>query len=444
MDEEYDVIVRGTGLKECILSGVLSVDGKKVLHMDRNSYYGGESASLNLEQAFEKFHPGTRPAESLGRSRDYNIDLVPKFIMATGLLTKMLIHTNVTRYLEFRGVAGSYVARPDKIHKVPVTEREALGSGLMGFFEKRRCGKFLNFVQDYDQTKPSTFKDVGDCSRLPMRAVFEKFGVDAETQEFIGHALALYTDNDYIEKPALETVNRIVLYKESLVQYTGKSPYIYPRYGLGELPQAFARHSAVYGGTYMLNKPIDEIVYDAEGVAIGVRSEGEVARGKIIIGDPSYFLDKVREDGRVVRMICILNHPIPKTDHSDSLQIILPAGQFRRKNDIYVMCIAADHSVASAGKFIAIASTHVETDNPERELQPALEIIGDAEARFLSVSPMYVPTSDGTRDKCFISQSYDSTSHFESTSADVMDIYQRITGHAMDLSPPPENPEESS
>ncbi|BFG35592.1 hypothetical protein CerSpe_218660 [Prunus speciosa] len=28
----------------------LSVDGVKVLHMDRNDYYGGESTSLNLNQ----------------------------------------------------------------------------------------------------------------------------------------------------------------------------------------------------------------------------------------------------------------------------------------------------------------------------------------------------------------------------------------------------------
>lgn len=40
----------GTGLTECILSGLLSVEGKKVLHMDRNDYYGGDSASLNLTQ----------------------------------------------------------------------------------------------------------------------------------------------------------------------------------------------------------------------------------------------------------------------------------------------------------------------------------------------------------------------------------------------------------
>jgi RAB protein geranylgeranyltransferase component A len=47
----HQVIVLGTGLTECILSGLLSVEGKKVLHMDRNDYYGGDSASLNLTQA---------------------------------------------------------------------------------------------------------------------------------------------------------------------------------------------------------------------------------------------------------------------------------------------------------------------------------------------------------------------------------------------------------
>lgn len=30
MDEEYDAIVLGTGLKECIISGLLSVSGMKV------------------------------------------------------------------------------------------------------------------------------------------------------------------------------------------------------------------------------------------------------------------------------------------------------------------------------------------------------------------------------------------------------------------------------
>ena len=29
-----------------MLSGLMSVNGKKVLHMDRQKYYGGESASI--------------------------------------------------------------------------------------------------------------------------------------------------------------------------------------------------------------------------------------------------------------------------------------------------------------------------------------------------------------------------------------------------------------
>jgi len=87
MDEEYDCIILGTGLKECVLSGMLSVDGLKVLHMDRHNHYGGDCASLNLTQLYEKFKNTQAPA-SLGRPSDYNVDLIPKFIMASGERTR--------------------------------------------------------------------------------------------------------------------------------------------------------------------------------------------------------------------------------------------------------------------------------------------------------------------------------------------------------------------
>ena len=83
----------------------------------------------------------------------------------------------------------------------------------------------------------------------------------------------------------------------------------------------------------MLDKHVDEIVYE-DGVAVGVRSGEEVAKAKIIIGDPSYFPGKVGRVGRVIRAICVLQHPIPNTDNADSVQLIIPQNQVGRRHGI--------------------------------------------------------------------------------------------------------------
>lgn len=91
----------------------------------------------------------------------------------------------------------------------------------------------------------------------------------------------------------------------------------------------------------MLDKQIDEIVTDADGKFVGVRSGSETVKAKQVIGDPSYFganktagegKVRVKEGGKVVRAICILKHPIPGTDDADSAQIIIPQNQVNRRN----------------------------------------------------------------------------------------------------------------
>ena len=88
------------------------MNGKKVLHMDKNKYYGGESASLTplaevlfvtffiaasyvlhhlphnrltdysfFFQFYKKFE---REPKKLGTDKDWNVDLIPKFLMANG------------------------------------------------------------------------------------------------------------------------------------------------------------------------------------------------------------------------------------------------------------------------------------------------------------------------------------------------------------------------
>ncbi|ESO03565.1 hypothetical protein HELRODRAFT_79884 [Helobdella robusta] len=432
MDEKYDVIVLGTGLKECILSGLMSVSGKKVLHMDRNKYYGGESTSLTpLSELFAHFKVAKTNLDEFGRPRDWNVDLIPKFLMASGELVKLLIHTGVTRYLEFKSVEGSYVYKAGKIHKVPANEKEALTSDLMGITEKPRYRSFLQFIQEYNPSDSSTW-DGFDASKQSMKECYEKFNLDPNVADFTGHALALYLNDDYLEKPALETLNRIKLYSDSLARY-GKSPYLYPLYGLGELPQGFARLSAVYGGTYMLDKAVDEIVCDG-GKLIGVRSGNDVARCDIVICDPTYAPDRCKTVGQVVRAICILDHPVPYTNDAASCQVIIPQKQVGRQNDIYISCVSSTHNVTAKGFYLVLVATTVETDNPELELKPGLDLLGAIKEKFVAVSDLLEPVDDGKETQIFVSKSYDATSHFETTCDDVLDIFRRSTGSDFDFS----------
>lgn len=351
MDKEYDYVILGTGLKECILSGLLSVSGKKVLHMDRNDFYGGESTSMHpLEKLFEKFNETKEPDDSFGNGREWNIDLVPKFLMADGALVKLLVHTGVTRYMQFKQIEGSFVYRGGSIYKVPADEKEALTSSLMGIFEKRRFRAFLLFVLKYSCDDPATWEGINPETST-MKDVYTKFGLDKNTQDFTGHAIALYLDDEYMTQPCEEPLRRIKLYYDSLSRY-GKCPYLYPLYGLGELPQGFARLSAVYGGIYMLNKPADEILME-NGAVCGVKSEGEIAKTKAVIADPSYFPERVKKIGQVVRCICILSHPIPNTSDSKSCQLIIPQNQVNRKSGKFdhksflLLNLVCDGSIAS-------------------------------------------------------------------------------------------------
>eukprot|EP00854_Cymbomonas_tetramitiformis_P007075 gene7075-8438_t len=364
---EYDAIVLGTGMKECLISGLLSVEGKKVFHLDRNGYYGGASASLRLDDFYEKFRgKDAKIPECLGQKRDYNVDLIPKFIMASGLLVETLIHTDVARNMDFKPVDGSFVYRKGTIAQVPTTAGEAMTSPLMGVLEKGRIVQFFGWINNYDAKNPKTHKagtfisKTLDLTKMTAKEFLAYWELDTDTKEFVTHACALYQDDAFLSSPASELVARIKLYKDSFLAFEGmKSPFIYPCYGLGELPQVFARLAAVYGGTYMLHRPIDEIVYE-DGVAVGIEAEGVVARAKVIIGDPSYFPGKTRVTKTVVRAIAFLDHTIRGTDNAESCQIIFPQNQVGRQNDIYMFLCGYNHNVTAQGRYVCISSTVVE------------------------------------------------------------------------------------
>ncbi len=109
--------------------------------------------------------------------------------------------------------------------------------------------------------------------------------------------------------------------------------------------------------------------------------------------------------------------------------------------------VSSTHNVCAKDIYVAIVSTIVETDKPELEIRPGLELLGPiyeksvwflvfsfhianskTSFRFVSVSTLYTPTSDGKADNIFITKSYDATSHFETVTEDVHDVWKRVTG----------------
>jgi Rab GDP dissociation inhibitor len=461
MNTTYDVIVLGTGLKECMLAGLLAKfpkktpgeekkEGAKILQLDRNGYYGSDSASLNLTNLWKHFNKGEVPKQ-YGENRDWNVDLIPKYIMANGSLVKLLLKTNVSQYLEWKAVDGTFVYQYDKggifskakgvIHKVPATAAEAMKSSLMGLLEKNRFRKFMTFIQDYDAKDPKTQN--GLLPDAKFSEFFKKYGLEPNTIDFVGHAVALYTNDDYLEKKAIVTIDKMQLYMNSFGRY-GNSPFIYPVWGLSGLAEGFSRLCALYGGTYMLNRDVDEILFDENGNFRGIKSQGEEAYGKILITEPSYVekLKKVKPTGQVIRRICILNHTVPNTKDVDSCQIIIPQKQVNRKNDIFIAVLNSTHSVCKKGYYLAIISTMVETKDPKAELKPAMDIIGEPLEIFDKVSDIYEPIDTSFKDNIFITTSFDPQSHFENDTDNVIDIYQKITETKLDLTIEEEGEEE--
>ncbi|KAM2452486.1 hypothetical protein TB1_009307 [Malus domestica] len=103
----------------------------------------------------------------------------------------------------------------------------------------------------------------------------------------------------------------------------------------------------------------------------------------------------VMKVGKVARAIAIMSHPIPNTNES--------------------------HSVQTQRLIILILSLHW------------IDLLGPVDEIFFKTYDTYKPVNEPTLDNCFISTSYDATTHFKSTVLDVLNMYTLITGKVLDL-----------
>lgn len=118
MDENYDIIILGTGIAESILSCLFSFDGKKILVLDQNSYYGSESPSVDLKLLHNMFFAGSTPRDRLPHFKEWCIDLIPKLILINKKFFKILQCLNIpSNFQNYKSINHHYVSQknPRKI-----------------------------------------------------------------------------------------------------------------------------------------------------------------------------------------------------------------------------------------------------------------------------------------------------------------------------------------
>lgn len=69
----------------------------------------------------------------------------------------------------------------------------------------------------------------------------------------------------------------------------------------------------------------------------------------------------------------------------------------------YLFCCSYSHNVAPKGKFIAFVSTEAETDHPQTELKPGIDLLGPVDEIFYDIYDRYEPVNEPSLDNCFIS-----------------------------------------
>jgi RAB protein geranylgeranyltransferase component A len=146
----------------------LAKSGKSVLHLDPNDYYGGQQASLTLDelQTWCQSHSEpltSSPSQGSGytygnastskldeplenNKRRYALSLFPAVLPSRGPLIQTLISSGVSKYVSFRILNSVSVWQEDTIRRVPGSKEQVFKDKEISLMEKRRLMKFLMFT----------------------------------------------------------------------------------------------------------------------------------------------------------------------------------------------------------------------------------------------------------------------------------------------------------
>ncbi|XP_051533454.1 rab proteins geranylgeranyltransferase component A 2-like isoform X2 [Myxocyprinus asiaticus] len=254
----------------------------------------------------------------LKEGRRFNIDLVSKLMYSRGALVDLLIKSNVSRYAEFKNISRILTCRNGKVEQVPCSRADVFASKQLTVVEKRMLMKYLTFCLDFEQ-HPEEYQD---SSEKPFREFLKTKKLTENLQDFVLHSIAMVSQ----ETPTEEGLKATQHFLRCLGRY-GNTPFLFPLYGLGEIPQCFCRMCAVFGGIYCLRHSVQCLVVDKASnkvkAVIDTRSQ-RINCSHFVVED-SYIRDEQRQSTtyrQISRAVLITDRSVLPSESEQQISLV--------------------------------------------------------------------------------------------------------------------------
>ncbi|XP_065886084.1 rab proteins geranylgeranyltransferase component A 1-like isoform X2 [Dysidea avara] len=228
-----------------------------------NAPAAGEQAEGHKEPATPAaVQPSPITWDSLGdRKKFFNFDIMPKLLLARGGMVDLLSNSTISKYLEFRATGAILQYSDGKLGQVPCSRTDLFATKSISLLDKRKMMKFLQFCAEYEQ-HPQQYEAF---KGKPFGEFLNSQGLTPALARYVLHSIAMVSG----EVPTEQGLSATHLFLHSLGRF-GNTPFLYPVYGCGELPQAFCRFCAVFAGVYVLRRSIKSLILNENNSVAGI------------------------------------------------------------------------------------------------------------------------------------------------------------------------------
>ncbi|XP_062938924.1 rab proteins geranylgeranyltransferase component A 2 isoform X2 [Cynocephalus volans] len=208
----------------------------------------------------------------------------------------------------------------DLVEQVPCSRADVFNSKELTMVEKRMLMKFLTFCLDYEQ-HPDEYQTFKQCS---FSEYLKTKNLTPNLQHFVLHSIAMTSESSCSTIDGLKATRNFL---QCLGRF-GNTPFLFPLYGQGEIPQCFCRMCAVFGGIYCLRHKVQCLVVDKESGRCKAIIDhfGQRINAKYFIVEDSYLSEETCSNvqyKQISRAVLITDQSILKTDSDQQISILI-------------------------------------------------------------------------------------------------------------------------